>query len=441
MKQDPTEDRAAQAAVAESLKCMRAGVKAEYKCLAVSIVGEHDSDDELICLNGTLESFLPSANAAPAQSSGSTKEEEPPAPVEKEEEHEQREDPDWGGEEEAAVAAVAEADRVLLRSCAPVCEMPPAVAEAVPGKAAPPRRVRSNTPSRAPEASPPMAQAVVLRSNSRARSRSPSKLSDSDADRRLRFRSRCSRQERPYRGRGARPPSPPAVAARGEAVRSEVKTAILKLDREEARLQELKPQDLPGWIGLGNGMLATWLVGYRANADDLLDKLRISPFDVIIVQSTPDGFNNAVRRALSCAAECSKSYEHVEVERLGAERDDVDVAVQLAWCKSVHEMMSNTFAVVHRKKVKNIGTVEYALGPAQAQGTDAAVAEMVTSRSRWGQSQLGTISMSLKTTKQRMESIKLGVVYRRRLGRSALKLMAELKFNRCLDELIRSLIR
>ena len=165
-------------------------------------------------------------------------------------------------------------------------------------------------------------------------------------------------------------------------------------------------------------------MGYRANSDDLLPRLRDLPFDVIIVQSIPDGFNSAVRRALSVAAECNKQWDRVEATQTSSQIDGVDATVLLAWHKSVHEMMSNTFAVVHRKKVRNIGTVEYALAPSAAQDQDAAVAEMVTSRSRWGQAQLGTISMSFKTTKQRMASIKLGVVYRRRLGRSTLKLIA-----------------
>ena len=85
-------------------------------------------------------------------------------------------------------------------------------------------------------------------------------------------------------------------------------------------------------------------------------------------------------------------------------------ATLLAHEKSVHEMISNTFAVLHRKKVKSVTVVEYAVVPAARQ--DAAAAEVVTSRSRWGLTQLGTISLALQTRKQRMTSIKVGVVYR-----------------------------
>ena len=56
-------------------------------------------------------------------------------------------------------------------------------------------------------------------------------------------------------------------------------------------------------------MLATWTVGYGADSDDLLMQLRTSPFDVIIVQSVPDGFNDFVRRALTTAVAESKFWD------------------------------------------------------------------------------------------------------------------------------------
>ena len=159
-------------------------------------------------------------------------------------------------------------------------------------------------------------------------------------------------------------------------------------------------------------MLATWTVGYGADSDDLLMQLRTSPFDVIIVQSVPDGFNDFVRRALTTAVAESKLWDQNRgyTPHDCAHADTQSEAALLGYDKSVHEMMSNTFAVVHRKKVKNVSVVEYAVAPTPRQ--DAAVAEMVTSRSRWGLAQLGTVSLSFQTQKQRMTSIKIGVVYR-----------------------------
>ena len=196
-------------------------------------------------------------------------------------------------------------------------------------------------------------------------------------------------------------------------IAARVHTPTVGEGNEELAAQSLRPEDLPRFIGVGNGMLATWTVGFRANSDDLLRQLRASPFDVIIVQSVPDGFNDFVRRALTAAVAESKLWDRnrgYAPHDCAHEETQSDAAL-LGFDKSVHEMMSNTFAVIHRKKVKNVSVVEYAVAPAPRQ--DAAVAEMVTSRSRWGQAQLGTISLSFTTNKQRMSAIKVGVVYRR----------------------------
>ena len=181
----------------------------------------------------------------------------------------------------------------------------------------------------------------------------------------------------------------------------------------EATPTEVKSQDLPGWFGVGNGMMSTWIVGYRANSDELVKQLHDSVFDVIIVQSVPVGFNCFVHSALVVAAEVSKKMASASADPTDGEslnQDTKALAVKLGCEKFVHEMMSNTFAVVHRKKVKTVGTNEYALSPAAEQ--DPAVAALVTSRSRWGSAQLGTITLSLQTTKQRYTSIKMGVAYR-----------------------------
>ena len=181
---------------------------------------------------------------------------------------------------------------------------------------------------------------------------------------------------------------------------------------KELEVQSLRPEDLPRVFGVGNGMLATWTVGCRANAGELLRQLRSSPFDVIIVQSVPDGFNEFVRRALTTAVAESKLWDRnrVYAPHQCTDEETQSEATLLAHEKSVHEMISNTFAVLHRKKVKSVTVVEYAVVPAARQ--DAAVAEMVTSRSRWGLAQLGTVSLSFQTKKQRLSSIKVGVVYR-----------------------------
>ena len=195
-------------------------------------------------------------------------------------------------------------------------------------------------------------------------------------------------------------------------IAARVDTPTVGEGNEELAAQSLRPEDLPRWIGVGNGMLATWTVGYRANSDDLLKQFRASPFDVIIVQSVPDGFNDLVRRGLTAAVAESKLWDRNRgyTPPVCADEETQCDAALLGYDKSVHEMMSNTFAVIHRKKVKNVIVVEYAVAPAPPQ--DAAVAEMVTSRSRWGLAQLGTVSLSFQTTKQRMSSIKMGVVYR-----------------------------
>ena len=194
-------------------------------------------------------------------------------------------------------------------------------------------------------------------------------------------------------------------------MRSELKTAVHK------RQDDKPPQweQLPSTVGVGNGMVATWMVGLGANQDDLLRSLRESPFDAIIVQSVPGGYNDATRRALAAAVAESKLWDGRRVYAPHNEADqsalsDDALAALLAFDKSVHEMMSNTFAVVSRKKVRSVGTVEYALTASATQGT--AVADNVLSRSRWGQAQFGTLTVSFQTTKQRMTSIKFGVVYR-----------------------------
>ena len=437
MKHETTEDRAAQAAVAESIKCHRAGVKDKYKCAAISADGnESEEEEELVCLNGDLNAFLPGAAAKSkaAPSSGSTKAETPTSEtVEQRAEAEKPksetdEPPNWDAPSEPE-AAVADEDPPLFRVCAKTFERPAAVAEAAQSKAMP-RRCRSSTPSCKP--------GLVLRSNSPrgggagagkasrpfqptpSRSRTPPRTRESQAERNFRLRSRCSRQDEAFRGRGDRVYTrPTAVAAPGDAVRSQVMTAIDKptvgkrTAVAEATPPEVKPQDLPGWIGVGNGMVSTWIVGYRANSDELVKQLHDSVFDVIIVQSVPVGFNCFVHSALVVAAECSKMWDRASADPTdgqSSQKDTASPATKLGWEKSVHEMMSNTFAVIHRKKVKTVGTIEYALAPAAEK--DTAVADLVTSRSRWGLAQLGTITLSLQTTKQRYTSIKLGVVYR-----------------------------
>ena len=94
----------------------------------------------------------------------------------------------------------------------------------------------------------------------------------------------------------------------------------------EATPTEVKPQDLPAWIGVGNGMVSTWIVGYRANSDELVKQLHDSVFDVIIVQSVPVGFNCFVHSALVVAAECSKMWDRASADPTDGQSPQKDTA-------------------------------------------------------------------------------------------------------------------
>ena len=94
----------------------------------------------------------------------------------------------------------------------------------------------------------------------------------------------------------------------------------------EATPTEVKPQDLPGWIGVGNGMVSTWIVGYRANSDELVKQLRDAKLDVIIVQSVPVGFNCFVHSALVVAAECSKMWDRASADPTDGQSPQKDTA-------------------------------------------------------------------------------------------------------------------
>ena len=175
----------------------------------------------------------------------------------------------------------------------------------------------------------------------------------------------------------------------------------------------LEPPTLPGCVGVGNGMLATWTVAFNAIESDVLDKLRQSPFDCIILQSTPKGFNGELIEGLKAAVADSKLWD--PIARGFPTSKKATEACMLARYKAVHEVMPNTFAVIHRKKVATTSCVEYGLARSPqsrnaVRASEPAVAEVSTTT--WGKAQLGRVTMSFKTDKQRMPSIRVGVVYR-----------------------------
>ena len=163
-------------AVAESLACMRAGVKASHKCPAISSEGHDDSGDELICLNGPLASFLPAkAESADARPSEPKKEQTPKDEKVKERAEVDKDvgcdhdsvdfdhDVDLNPTESEPEPAVADEPASVAASSVEA----PIVAEGATCKAAAPRRSRSNVPSCKPTTAPTKPK-CVLKSRSRS---------------------------------------------------------------------------------------------------------------------------------------------------------------------------------------------------------------------------------------------------------------------------------
>ena len=403
---------AMRAAVAESLEVVTAGMKEEFKCPAVSIDGHIESDDELYFYSGGPA--IPQSKAKCAPKMPPTNEEEPkvedvvPAAVAGNDVHAADEEiPDaWnfvdfeqGQQSECdAVATLDDDSEAVAASSA-------AVAEAMPAKAPPQRRQRSSKPSCKPP-SPPRARTPL-----RLRSASRQKAIQRSRSRRRRSRSRSPspehrqpRRRSPWRSNGHR--SPPAVAAQEDV---QVGTPAVGNNDSSKSAMVLEPSTLPSCVGVRNGMLATWTVAFNAIESDVLDKLRESPFDCIIVQSTPKGMNGELTEGLKAAVADTKLWDPINCSFPTS-------ACSLARCKGVYEVMPNTFAVINRKKVDTVSFVEYGLARSpQSRNSKQASSEPAgagRSKTTWGKAQLGRVTMSFKTDKQRMPAIRVGVVYR-----------------------------
>ena len=104
-------------------------------------------------------------------------------------------------------------------------------------------------------------------------------------------------------------------------------------------------------VALGNVMICTVTVSHQAFCEEVVLTLQEGPFDLMIVQPTPAGYNKDVLNALDAAVAAVQAAADGDNEPM----EQLDAVVRdLVETKSIHEVMPSTFVVAHRKKIHSV---------------------------------------------------------------------------------------
>ena len=150
-------------------------------------------------------------------------------------------------------------------------------------------------------------------------------------------------------------------------------------------------------LALGNIMMATFTASQTAPADDLLLAIANAPFDVTIIQPTPNGgFGDETWKQLRAAAKAIQD----EVAGHAEDAEDIEDALlqQLVKAKYVYEVMPGTFVAAHRAKIHAVTTKRFYMPQSRRRG-DASY--------EFGAQQLGYVKLFFASRDKYIQAPKL----------------------------------
>ena len=119
-------------------------------------------------------------------------------------------------------------------------------------------------------------------------------------------------------------------------------------------------------LALGNIMMGTFTASASAPADDLLLAIAKAPFDVTIIQPTPNGFGDETWMQLRAAAKAIQ--DEVSGRADAADYLDDGILQHLVHEKYVYEVMPGTFVAAHRAKIHAVTTKRFYMPQSRHQG-------------------------------------------------------------------------
>ena len=119
-------------------------------------------------------------------------------------------------------------------------------------------------------------------------------------------------------------------------------------------------------LALGNIMMATFTASQTAPADELLAAIANAPFDVTIIQPTPNGFGDETWMKLRAAAKAIQD----EVSGFADDAENIEDGIvrQLVQEKYVYEVMPGTFVAAHRVKIHAVTTKRFFMPQSRRKG-------------------------------------------------------------------------
>ena len=165
-------------------------------------------------------------------------------------------------------------------------------------------------------------------------------------------------------------------------------------------------EQLPATVGSSNIMIANWVVGIDASAEDLARILEAAPFDcVVIVLTTAVAENDPIARFLKDLVDSRDRFErslktHPFLSGVLAE-------------KAVYNFTSKVYIAIHRAKVKGFRFVERSLPGGSASMQSAASTQRNANFGRTAVAESmtkGTLYLQMDQTRQRLKEFRLGIV-------------------------------
>ena len=160
---------------------------------------------------------------------------------------------------------------------------------------------------------------------------------------------------------------------------------------------------LPASVGQGNFMIANWAVGKDADAHEVGEKLKVSPFDCVVITMTSAVAENSV------IAEFFRSL----AEQSNARDSDVPIIREILQDQAVLRVSWRVYVLLHRAKISGCQYFPFSI---RSRGTASTSESM----------DFGTLCLDKDTKRQRMERISIGILdAHRRVSASETEAIAE----------------